>query len=82
MCIRDSSITSPYAAKVLFRALVGKIEAGPDRIFATPEVRLTIPRAAFELRDFPAPGEGRELIVSLILDEGVSEFSFDYEILR
>ena len=61
---------------------MGKIEAGPGRIFATPDVRLTIPRATFELRDFSGPGEGRELIVSLVLDEGVSEFSFDYEILR
>ena len=79
---RRLSITSPSAAKILFRALAGKIEAGPGRIFATPDVRLTIPKATFDLRDFPAPGEGRELIVSLILDEGVSEFSFDYEILR
>jgi mono/diheme cytochrome c family protein len=77
---RTLRITSPGQDRLLFRALVGKIEREKEGVFATPELRLRI------LDGKPRLREGREgnveLIIELSLKKGKSEFVFDYEALR
>jgi mono/diheme cytochrome c family protein len=77
---RTLRINSPGQDRLLFRALVGKIEREKEGVFATPELRLRI------LDGKPRLREGREgnaeLIIELSLKKGKSEFVFDYEALR
>jgi mono/diheme cytochrome c family protein len=77
---RTLRITSPDQDRLLFRALVGKIEREKEGVFATPELRLKV------LDGKPRLREGREgkveLIIELSLKKGKSEFVFDYEALR
>ncbi len=77
---RTLRITSPARDRLLFRALAGEVEREKEGVFATPDLRLKVLDGKPFLRE--GSENKRELIIEFSLEEGKSEFVFEYEPLR
>ncbi len=79
---RALSFDSPKDNILHFRALVGEIERISHISYKTPELQLTIPKGPVLLRPFGSNDKTFELLLTLTLPKGKSNWALDYELLR
>ncbi|MGJ8696623.1 MAG: c-type cytochrome [Verrucomicrobiaceae bacterium] len=76
---RTFQFDSRGKTRVFFRGLTGEVESVARGIFSNGELKVSVGEAETRLRDF---GEGKELLIELNLEEGKTNFTIDYELLR
>jgi mono/diheme cytochrome c family protein/anti-sigma factor RsiW len=77
---RTLEFSAPAATAVWLRGLTGTIEGESETAYKIPGLRISISPAETEIR--PMVDGGKELLIKLPLNEGVTLYCIDYELLR